>query len=255
MERQEELNVIEDSQKKEQRININVRIKESLRDKIKNQMETDNKSPDDFFSDMLLSYLKDTALSKGEIDYSQDLNELNNVIKRVSTIFQNMIEKNYMQTSIYREAHNEELNSLKEQLTHEYEVKLSNLKKEYNKVSKEYNLIVEQAEGLIKDSKELKKNLNILKNSNEKNEELLNTYKEQIQDLKKINADLETTIKDSIHISVLDKNQIENEKKILALEKQHQQEISTLRKEYALLQDKYIKLIESNADSNKKSLN
>lgn len=248
MENTNNLNLINETEKKEQRLNINVRIKESLRDKIKAQMEIDKKNPDEFFSEMFLAYLKDNSVNSGDIDYSKDLEELNVVIKRTTTIFQNIVEKNYMHNVSLQESFDKEIKQLQTTMTSEYEKKISKLEQDLDKANKEYDLISEQAHGLIKDSRELKENLTLLKNSNEKNEELLETYKEQIDSLKKENKLLESKLKNSIDSSLLDKLQIENEKKLLEQEKTHQENIAAIRKEYTDLQAKYINLIESKAD-------
>lgn len=249
MENTKDLNLTDETEKKEQRLNINVRIKESLRDKIKKKMESDKKNPDEFFSEMFLAYLKEESINNGDADYSKDLEELNAVIKRTTTIFQNIVEKNYMHNSALKESFEKEIEQLKENMRSEYEKKISKLEKDCNKANKEYELISEQAKGLIKDSRELKENLILIKNANEKNEELLETYKDQIESLKKENNQLELKLKNSIDASLLDKLQIENEKKLLEQEKKHQENLAIIRKEYNDLQTKYINLIETKSVS------
>lgn len=250
MENTNELNLTNETEKKEQRLNINVRIKESLRDKIKAQMESDKKNPDEFFSDMFLAYLKDNSVNNGDIDYSKDLEELNMVIKRTTTIFQNIVEKNYMHNVALKESFDKEIEQLNINMSSEYEKKISKLEKDLAKTTKEYELIAEQAHGLIKDSKELKENLTLLKHANEKNEELLDTYKAQIESLKKENQQLELKLQNSIDSSLLDKLQIEHEKKLLEQDKKHQEHIVSIRKDYNDLQSKYISLIESKSAIN-----
>lgn len=249
METTKDLNFTSEIDKKEQRLNINVRIKESLRDKIKGKMEADKKNPDEFFSEMFLAYLKEESVNNGDADYSKDLEELNAVIKRTTTIFQNIVEKNYMHNSALKESFEKEIEQLKKNMSCEYENKISKLEKDRDKANKEYELIAEQAKGLINDSKELKENLTLIKNANEKNEELLETYKEQIDSLKKENKYLELKLQNSIDASLLDKIQIENEKKLLEQEKKHQENIAIMRKEYNDLQAKYISLIENKSNS------
>lgn len=249
MDNTKDLNLSDETEKKEQRLNINVRIKESLRDKIKGKMEADKKNPDEFFSEMFLAYLKEESTNNGDVNYSKDLEELNAVIKRTTTIFQNIVEKNYMHNSALKESFEKEIEELKANMRSEYEKKIAKLEKDCDKANKEYELISEQAKGLIKDSRELKENFTLIKNANEKNEELLETYKEQIDSLKKENKQLELKLNNSIDASLLDKLQIENDKKLLEQEKKHQENIAILRKEYNELQAKYINLIESKSVS------
>ena len=217
-------------------------------------MEADNKTPDEFFSDMFLAYLQENSVNSDNIDYSKDLEELNIVIKRTTTIFQNIVEKNYMHNSALKESFDKEIEQLHINMSSEYEKKISKLETDLNKANNEYELIAEQAQGLIKDSKELKENFTLLKKANEKNEELLETYKEQIESLKRENKQLEIKLKHSIDSSLLDKLQIEHEKKLLEQEKQHQENIVTIRKEYNDLQAKYISLIESQSNASKSNL-
>lgn len=255
MENTKDLNLTNEIDKKEQRLNINVRIKESLRDKIKAQMEADKKTPDEFFSEMFLAYLKDSSVNNGDIDYSKDLEELNVVIKRTITIFQNIVEKNYLHNSALKESFEKEIDTLNINMKSEYEKKISKLEQDLDKANKEYELITEQAHGLIKDSKELKETLTLIKHANAKNEELLETYKEQIDTLKKDNKQLELQLQNSIDASLLDKLQIECEKKLLEQEKKHQENIVVIRKDYNDLQTKYISLIESKATLSKDDCN
>lgn len=249
MDNTKDLNLSDETEKKEQRLNINVRIKESLRDKIKGKMEADKKNPDEFFSEMFLAYLKEESANNGDVNYSKDLEELNAVIKRTTTIFQNIVEKNYMHNSALKESFEKEIEQLKANMRSEYEKKIAKLEKDCDKANKEYELISEQAKGLIKDSRELKENLTLIKNANEKNEQLLETYKDQIESLKKENSQLELKLKHSIDASSLDKLQIENEKKLLEQEKKHQENLAIIRKEYNDLQTKYINLIETKSVS------
>ena len=154
-----------------------------------------------------------------------------------------------MHNSALKESFEKEIEQLKANMRSEYEKKIAKLEKDCDKANKEYELISEQAKGLIKDSRELKENLTLIKNANEKNEQLLETYKDQIESLKKENSQLELKLKHSIDASSLDKLQIENEKKLLEQEKKHQENIAILRKEYNELQTKYINLIESKSVS------
>ena len=126
---------------KESKININMRVKESLRTKIKEQMDMENKTPDEMFSEMFYSYIKQQAENKGEADYSSDITELNNVVKRTVTIFQNMIEKTYMQNAITKENFNNQIKETTEKIKSEYEDKIKILEKEVSKYKKEYDLI------------------------------------------------------------------------------------------------------------------
>lgn len=229
---------------KEPKVNINVRVKESLCKNIKNTMKNDSKSPDEMFSAMFHAYLKEQAENNGEADYTSDISELKTVVNRVVTIFQNMIEKTYMQNSVVKETYASELESTKNSLISDYETKLSKLKIECDKTKKEYDMIAEQAEALLKDTRELKENSNLLKNANAKNEELIKTYKEQIDALKKSNLELSKKIENSIDSTLLDKADIEKEKALLERDKHYQGIINSMQDKYNDLQSKYTSLLE-----------
>ena len=230
---------------KDSRVNINMRIKESLKNKIKDTMTSEGKSPDEFFSEMFYSYLKEQAKSKNEADYSTDIQELQMVIGRTVTIFQNMIEKTYMQNSIVKDNFVTEIESLKSSITSEYEAKIKNLEKECSKVKMEYDLIAEQAEALLKDTKELKETSMLLKNANSKNEELIATYKEQIKILKLNNSILENKNSTLVDASLLEKAEIQKEKDLLKKDKEYQEIINNMQEKYNTLQTKHTSLLES----------
>lgn len=236
---------------KETKVNINMRVKESLKNKIKNTLESESKTPDELFSQMFVAYLKEQATTKGEADYSSDIQELNSVISRVSTIFQNMIEKTYMQNSISKDAMLLEMENTKKDITNKYENEISILKKERDSLKKEYDMITEQASALISDTKKLKEMSNSLKETNLKNEELLKTYKEQIASLKESNEQLKNQIKNSIDISLLEKEEIKKDKALLEKDKHYQEIINSMQENYKELQLKYTKLIEDKVNNKK----
>lgn len=236
---------IENIQSKESKVNINMRVRESLKNKIKDTLENDSKTPDELFSQMFTAYLKEQAVSKGEADYSSDITELNGVINRISTIFQNMIEKTYMQNSILRENFASELNLTKSEMETRYEEDISKLKKERDILKKEYDLITEQAKALLTDTKKLKETASSLKETNNKNEELIKTYKEQIDNLKNTNEELKEKIKNSIDSSLLEREEIKKEKELLEKDRYYQNTINTMQDKYNELQLKYTKLLES----------
>lgn len=236
---------------KESKVNINMRVKESLKNKIKDTMLSESKSPDELFSEMFQAYLKEQAENKGEADYTNDIAELKNVVNRTVTIFKNMIEKTYMQNAIVKDNFSSEIQLVKESLTSDYEKKLISLQKECDKVKREYELITEQAEALLKDTRELKETSSILKNTNEKNEELLKTYKEQIEALKSSNIELQSKLKNSIDTSILEKAEISKERALLEKDKHYQDIINSMQEKYNELQTKYTKLLEGSFSKDK----
>lgn len=236
---------------KDPKININWRVRESLRNKFKEKMNQNNMQADEFFSEMFLAYLKEESTSSGQVDFSKDISELNDVINRTSTIFKNMIEKSYMQTSINKESFNNEIEDIKKNLKNTYEKKISSLEQLCEKTQKEYNLISEQAQGLLKDSKSREERLILLEEAHEKDSELIQTYKEQIDSLKSENSRLKKQIDDSIDLSLLEKAELKSEKALLQKDRYYQDIISELQKNYSALQNKYTTLIEyKNEDGN-----
>lgn len=229
-------NEILTEQPKDPKVNINMRVKESLRIKMKSKMEKDDKSADDFFSDMFYSYLKYEAEQNGEVDFSNDITELQFATQRVCSIFQGMIEKSYLNTTLIKEQHSSELADLKETIEKSYANQLSKLTQEKESLLKEYELISEQAHALIKDSKELKEKVAFLEDTNKKNEDLLITYKEQLVALKATNATLQNQLDTSINKSDLDKLSIEKDKELLEKDKHYQSIIADMQHQYNLLQ-------------------
>lgn len=238
-------NELENNQGKEPKVNINMRVKESLKNKIKDTLDSEDKTPDELFSQMYIAYLKEQAVNNGEADYSSDIMELSSVVNRVSTIFQNMVEKTYMQNSILRENFASELNLTKADMEKKYAEDIAKLTKERDAIQKEYNLIAEQAEALLKDTKKLKEAASSLRETNAKNEELIKTYKEQIENLKENNNSLKERVNNSIDKSMIEKEEIKKEKELLEKDKYYQNTINSMQDKYNELQLKYTKLIES----------
>lgn len=241
------------SLKKEARVNINVRLKESLKNKIIAKRTLDNKTPDEFFSDMFYAYLKEEAKSQGDADYSNDIEELHSVVGRIITIYQNMIDKTYMYNSIKKETYSNEMEDIKTNLTKEYEKKISLLQKECDKAKKEYEMISEQAQGLLSDTRKLKENLNILESNNEKNEELLKTYKEQIESLKIYSSNLEEKLKGTVDENLLEKVNLEKERALLEKDRHYQSIINSMQEQYNHLQTLYTSAISSSHTPTKQS--
>lgn len=237
---------LENMQTKEAKVNINMRVKESLRNKIKDTLDSEEKTPDELFSKMYIAYLKEQAVDKGEADYSNDITELNSVINRVSTIFQNIVEKTYMQNSILRDNFSNEINLTKSKLEEKYETDIEKIKKERDNIKKEYDLISSQAEALIKDTRKLKETASSLKETNLKNEELLKTYREQINNLKEHNNSLKEKLENSVDLYKLEKEEIKKEKELLEKDRYYQSIISNMQDSYNELQIKYTKLLDSN---------
>lgn len=237
---------------KDPKININWRVRESLRNKFKEKMNQNNMQADEFFSEMFIAYLKEEATSSGQVDFSKDINELNDVINRTSTIFKNMIEKSYMQISINKESFATEIEEVKRNLQDDYDKKISALQKLCDKTQKEYNLISEQAEGLLKDSKVREERLTLLEEAHKKDLELIQTYKEQIEILKNENLHLKEQAKNSIDSSLLEKAELKLEKALLEKDRYYQGVISSLQENYSSLQEKYTNIIELKTNNNPK---
>ena len=238
---------------KDPKININWRVRESLRNKFKEKMNQNNMQADEFFSEMFLAYLKEEATSSGQVDFSKDISELNDVINRTSTIFKNMIEKSYMQISINKESFTNEIEEVKRNLKDDYDKKLSSLQKLCDKTQKEYNLISEQAEGLLKDSKVREERLTLLEEAHKKDLELVQTYKEQIEILKAENLHLKEQITNSIDSSLLEKAELKSEKALLEKDRYYQDIITSLQKSYSELQQKYTDVVELKTNNSKLS--
>lgn len=238
---------------KDPKININWRVRESLRNKFKEKMNQNNMQADEFFSEMFLAYLKEEATSSGQVDFSKDISELNDVINRTSTIFKNMIEKSYMQISINKESFTNEIEEVKRNLKDDYDKKLSSLQKLCDKTQKEYNLISEQAEGLLKDSKVREERLTLLEDAHKKDLELVQTYKEQIEILKAENLHLKEQITNSIDSSLLEKAELKSEKALLEKDRYYQDIITSLQKSYSELQQKYTDVVELKTNNSKLS--
>lgn len=238
---------------KDPKININWRVRESLRNKFKEKMNQNNMQADEFFSEMFIAYLKEEATSSGQVDFSKDINELNDVINRTSTIFKNMIEKSYMQISINKESFATEIEEVKRNLQDDYDKKISALQKLCDKTQKEYNLISEQAEGLLKDSKVREERLTLLEEAHKKDLELIQTYKEQIEILKNENLHLKEQAKNSIDSSLLEKAELKLEKALLEKDRYYQDIITSLQKNYSTLQQKYTDVVELKTNNSKLS--
>lgn len=227
----------------EHKVNINMRVKQSLREKIKDKMDKENKNPDDFFSDMFYSYLKIDAKHNGDIDYTSDLEDLENVTKRIITIYKNMVEKSYMQNSISKENHLKEIAMLQKTLKEDYEKNIDKvnkdnekIKQENEKIKHEYELISLEATKLLEDAKELRDCYNLVKNTNYKNEELILNYKEQIEALKSSNKVLEKNLENTIDKSILEQANFQKEKDLLELDKHYQTIIKDMNDKYNKLQ-------------------
>lgn len=221
-----------------------MRIPESLKSKIKQSMSSDLKTPEEMFSEMYFAYLKEQALNKKEADYSNDITELKSVTKRILTIFLNMIEKTYMNNSIVKDNFISEITSVEKSLSTEYEEKISILTKDRDKYKKDYLLISEQAEGLLKDSRELKENSILLKNTIEKNDELLTNYREQIDVLKTLTESLKIDAEKSVDRKVYDELKISKDKELLGKDIYHHKTVNSMQEKYHSLQEKYHSLQE-----------
>ncbi|MGU8835564.1 coiled-coil domain-containing protein (plasmid) [Clostridium perfringens] len=227
---------------KDPRININMRIKTSLKNRISEQMSTDNKTPDDFFSEMFYLYLQNLSQESGYPDYSGDMQELELATKRILTIFQCFIEKSSLANTNINKTHANDIESIKSSLTEKYESKLEELTKELNQTKKEASLIEEQAKLLISDSKKLKSSLKNLTEKNTKNEELIETYKEQILSLKDSNLSLQNKLENTVDKSSIERLNLEHEKHLLEQEKSHQEKLNELQQKLNNLQNNYHQL-------------